>query len=551
MGNWHAWENLFVRSKTCDVSIENLMAFSVVNNTSIGSRRFLDFTGAHTWGSPTSITGNRVLDPTGEWGMMIGNFGPYLVVDNVLRLGDKTRGIRMTWGDQTFIGNSYSRADAVEERGRFRRIDEKTVSASTIPDTLPTLPATPPRHHRKIFDLPAAAYDSAIQEAIDQAAELSGQRPVVHLPKGAYNIARTLVIPKGCDLQLIGDGASDVATRMVWTGPADGVILRVEGPSKATLQDLQLQARSSRALLIEAPDLDGGRIFADQLNTNGPTRPLHGRTAALRITGFEKTSLQLRALQGNGNGGLWVDVIGSGQESDAGSTIGIFTGAAGSAVGQYDLRRGGRLVVRGVYHEKSSDSLNGLHLTDRGLLSIDATRFSYATSPSAPTVAADNFRGVFTLATCILLPVGSRETCRFELRGDGSQGSVLALNNQFWVWKPGTSAETVWMNQAKPPAHGGLIGCNMISSNEEAVPKGFKFLDNLGDHRIPATAKSAAGPQDNEGVDDVTILRHVAAIRANRPLYPLAALGGQTDIRIHRVVASGGRGATVEIRALP
>ena len=105
-------------------------------------------------------------------------------------------------------------------------------------------------------------------------------------------------------------------------------------------------------------------------------------------------------------------------------------------------------MVRGVYHERSSDSLNGLHLTDSGMLSIDATRFSYATSERSPTVAADNFRGLFTLATCMLMPVETQETCRFELRGDGSRTSVLALNDQFWVQKPGTSADTVWLNRA-------------------------------------------------------------------------------------------------------
>jgi hypothetical protein len=359
------------------------------------------------------------------------------------------------------------------------------------------------------------------------------------------------MIPKGSDLQLIGDGASEIATRLVWTGPQNGVILQIEGPSKATVQDLQLQAGSSRALLIETPDQSGRRIFVDQLNTNGPTRQRHGRTAALRVSGFEKTSLQFRALQGNGNGGSWVDVLGRGQDSDTGSTVGIFTGAAGSAAGQYDVRQGGRLVVRGVYHEKSSDSLNGLHLTDRGLLSIDATRFSYATSAESPTVAADNFQGVFTLATCILLPVGSRETCRFELRGDGSRASVLALNNQFWVWKPGTSAQTVWKNQTVPPAHGGLVGCNMISSNKDALPAAFQFLDDAGDLPIPPGVKSNAGPQDDRAVDDITILRHVAAIRAIRPFAPLALSDEKTDVRVYRVFATGGSGATVEFRAVP
>lgn len=190
MGNWHAWENLFLRSKTSDVSIANLMAFSVVNNTSIGSKCFLNFSSGHTWGAPTSITGNRILDPTGDWAMILDNAGPYLVVDNVMRLGKTARGIRMTWADQTLVGNVYTRENAVEERGRFRRIAEKVVAEKAIPDTLPALPPTPPRRERRIFELPVTADAAAIQHAIDQAARLSGQRPVVHLPMGAYKIDR-------------------------------------------------------------------------------------------------------------------------------------------------------------------------------------------------------------------------------------------------------------------------------------------------------------------------------------------------------------------------
>ena len=129
--------------------------------------------------------------------------------------------------------------------------------------------------------------------------------------------------------------------------------------------------------------------------------------------------------------------------------VAVFTGATGSASGQYDVKQNGRLVVRGVYHERSSDSLNGLHVTDQGTLSIDATRFSYATSPTAPTVAADNFRGVYTLATCMLMPVETKTSCRFELRGDGSGASVLALNNQFWT--------PSLQNLCKPPASRGPI----------------------------------------------------------------------------------------------
>ncbi|UCG56537.1 MAG: hypothetical protein JSU70_16940, partial [Phycisphaerales bacterium] len=550
MGNWHAWENLFVRSRIADVGIMNLMAFSVVNNTSLESNRFLDFETGHTWGSPTSITGNRVLDPTGDFAMNLSNAGPYLVVDNTFRCTGQSRAVQMTWADQTFVGNTYMSTDAVAERGRFRRIIEETVDGKSIPDALPTLPPTPPLRQRKIFEVAVGASSVEIQRAINEASKLAGQRPVVHLPMGNYGVDQTLVIPAGCDIQLIGDGAGETATRLNWAGAEDGVLLRLDGPSRAILRDFYIHAPNARGLLIEDADQPAGRIFADQLNVNGPHQEHKPRTAALRINGLDETDVLLRALQGSGNGGVWVEVIGGPNAASAGNQVSIFTGATGSAAGQYDVSGGGRLVVRGVYHERSSDSLNGLHLTDSGTLCIDATRFSYATSPNAATIGADDFHGLFTLATCMLMPVETKETCRFELRGDGRNASVLALNNQFWVHLPGTTADTVWRNLASPSARGGLVGCNINTSNKEAAPKGFEFLANIGDSPDPAKSRSGAGPlEDRGGVDDATIMRHLAPLRKARVWLPSETPMGATNVRIHRVMVAGGSPAAVEIRA--
>ncbi len=550
MGNWHAWENLFLRSRIADVSIINLMAFSVVNNTSVKSNRFLDFETGHTWGSPTSITGNRILDPTGDFAMRLSNAGPYLVVDNTFRCRGKTRAVQMTWADQTFVGNTYTDIDAVAEHGRFRRIAEKTVDAELIPDALPKLPPTPPQRKRMVFEVNAGASSSQIQQVINEASKLAGQRPVVHLPMGNYKLDQTLFIPANCDIQLVGDGAGETATRLNWAGVDGGVLLRLEGPSHAVLRDIYLHAPNARALLIEDADQPGGHIFADQLNVNGSQQKYQPRTAALRINALAQTDVLLRALQGSGNSGVWVEVIGGPNAASARNQVSVFTGATGSAAGQYDVSRGGRLVVRGVYHERSSGSFNGLHLTDSGTLCIDATRFSYTTSAQAATIGADNFRGLFTLATCMLMPVETKETCRFELRGDGSNASVLALNNQFWVHQTGTSADTVWLNLAKPPARGGLVGCNINTGNREAAPKGFEFLANVGDSPDPAKSKSGAGPLDDRGgVDDATILKHLAPLRKARVWLPTETPTGVTDVRIHRVMVTGGNPAAVEIRA--
>src|SRR6185437_1218305 len=146
-----------------------------------------------------------------------------------------------------------------------------------------------------------------------------------------------------------------------------------------TLRDFYINAGGARAIVVENADQPGGRIFADQLNASGPAGKTSGRSAALRVVGLSKTDCLFRALQGSGNRGSWVDVVGDPNIRDAKNQISIFTGATGSAAGQYDVSKNGRLVVRGVYHERSSESLSGLRLTDSGSLTIDATRFSYAT----------------------------------------------------------------------------------------------------------------------------------------------------------------------------
>lgn len=547
MGNWHVWESVFTGSKEADLSSINLMAFSVVNNASSNSKCFFDFSTGHTWGSPVSLTGNTVRNITGPWAVLLDNAGPYLVVDNTFLLPDTARAVRMTWADQTLVGNTYHTTNAVEERGRFRRIGEKINSKAE--GHLPAAPGTVSRVERRVFEVPAGAEADIIQQVIGEAARLGGQRPVVHLPMGNYTIKQTLVIPGGCDLQLIGDSPGETGTRLNWAGTAEGVVLRLEGPSRATLRDFYIHAGPARALRVEGADQPGGRIFADQLNANGPSSlRTAGRTAAVRMNGLDHTDVLLRAQQGSGNAGTWIEVVGGPGSASATNQVSVLTGATGSAAGQYQVSQGGRMVVRGVYHERSSDSLNGLSLFDSGTLSIDATRFSYATSPSAPTVAAENFRGLFTLATCMLMPVETKASCRFELRGDGSQASVLALNSQFWIHQP-TTAEDVWLNKAVPPAGGGLLGCNVNTSNKEAAPRGFEFLANVGEHTDPAKSRSGSGPLEDRGpVDDSTILRHLAPLRQTRVWLPSDRPAGLTDVRIYRVMASGGTDATVEFR---
>lgn len=558
-GNFHAWQSLFVNSSVADIGSANLMVFSFVNNTSIGSRRFLDFESGHTWGSPMTVSGNRILNPTDDFPLRLGDGGPYLIMDNVFKLpaGSCNQAAKMTWGDQTFIGNSYTTTNEVKENGRFRRVAESVIDSRAIDAALPTLPPAPPRRSRTIIEVPAGADAATIQKAIDQAARLRGQRPVVHLPMGNYKIAKTLVIPAESDVQLVGDSAGETGSRLDWTGPAGGLLLELEGPARATLKDLYLGAPNARAMAVENADQPGGKIFADQFNVGGPTRlrknsgqGVEAIPVALRVNGLVETDVLFRCLQGSGNAGTWVEV--NGQNSVVGdhNQISIFTGAASSADGQYMVRNGGRLVVRSVYHEKSTDTPHGLYLSDSGTLAIDACRFSCRTSPETPLVSLQNFHGMLTLATSELLPVDATNTCRFEITGNGADTSALAIDDLFWVYEPEVTSEKVWLNKALPPAHGGLMGCNMNTQRQGIFKTGgFGFLDNLVTHNEPVREAIAGAGQVANSLSDAELLNYLAPLRTARVWLPGDTPEHVTDLRIYRIMVRGDATPVVEFSA--
>jgi hypothetical protein len=531
-GNFHAYQCLFLRSTTADIGTANLMTFSFINNTSIGSKCFMDWTSGHSWGSSTTISGNRIIDPTGEWALRLGNGGPYLVMDNIIKTRPDAKApiAGMTWGDQAFIGNTYTVENPVKEAGRFIRFDEKVVDPKTIDVTAPVMPPTPPRTARMVFNVPLAAEAKTIQAAIDEAAKLKGQRPVIHFPKGIIKINQTLTVPAGVDLQLIGDGASENSSVLQWTGPAGGVLLQLEGPSVAVVRDLAIDTGTGTGLRLTNCDQPGGKIFADQLNI--PGRNPDNSPYGLLVNGVEESDVQLWCLQGATFCKAWMKVVG-GKKLAAGKPapgqITVLCGATGSADAQYAVEQGGKLVVRGVYHEMSGDAPQGILLNDRGNLSVDATRFSYKTSPTTPLVKAENFKGQFALLTELLLPVDSTHTARVEISGDGTDSNLLILGNLFWVNETEVTADKVFKNAANPPAKAALLLCNM---NGNVIKGGFGRLDNRGND-TPEFIRAMLKP-----------------VRESRIWPPQANKPGLTNVQIHRIMVTAGKdGVDVELTA--
>jgi len=70
--------------------------------------------------------------------------------------------------------------------------------------------------HRPVVEVAVGSSGTQIQQAINSAvAQYNGQRPVVHIPKGTYNLANYgYLFPANSDVQLVGDGM--LATVLVY-----------------------------------------------------------------------------------------------------------------------------------------------------------------------------------------------------------------------------------------------------------------------------------------------------------------------------------------------
>jgi hypothetical protein len=267
-GNFMIYRSLFQRSTVADVTIGNTSWFSMHNNVSVGSRRF--FQSAQIGANPAAIImqNNRILDTTDPVSIYNGNVGPLTLIDNEIR---SRAGIRSgpavelddpaPGQDAISVGNKFTVANPIAMRAKVDRmlsIGDQRVGASQISSVLPVLPGTAKNLGRTVHEVGVGASADTIQAAIDNAAASGADGAIVHLAPGNYNLTKTLTIPAGKKVQLMGDS---LATMIYWQGPAGGPVIDLPGPSLATVRDLRIIARDATAIRIGKADQPGGRIF--------------------------------------------------------------------------------------------------------------------------------------------------------------------------------------------------------------------------------------------------------------------------------------------------
>ncbi|WP_046242432.1 glycosyl hydrolase family 28-related protein [Hymenobacter terrenus] len=506
-GGFHVYNAVFRRSTVADVVIQNTSYFSLRNNYSEGSRAFFvsKFIGNNS--AQVTLQNNVVLDAL-DTPIQMENSGPLLLLDNVVRsrAGQTAPAVAMTTSppaDLIAVGNTFTVANPIAANGRAYLLDNQTVARGAVSPVVPTPPGPPPAVARTVYELPATATGAAIQAALNQATtQHGGQRPVVHLAAGTHDVAATLVVPAGSDVQLVGDGLES-GTRLSWTGPAGQPVLRLAGPSRATLRDLEVYAPGTTGLLIENADQTGGRVFLEQAEVSGEQYGLHAN-------GLQAARVELHNF-GHADSGRGVRVDGPAGGGPTGRCL-LFGGASSNNTYSYDVAAGGYLLAEDVWYEGAPPTF--VNLTGAGTFTLNG--FRAALGRPGPNLPPTN-----PAAVGINVEAGFRGTAAFWC-GE-IDGSLV-------VQSGATAAARL------------LAGClqiaqqNFFTNNARAAPAALlqsKWYN-------PASGVQAA---PNVGtVTDVELRQALTQLRAERalPSVPPPLAAGLTDVRAYRLAIHGG-----------
>ena len=507
-GNFRVYNSILRNSRTADFGIGNTGGFSMRHNFSVGSRRFIEAGGTN---NPAYITiqGNIILDTIDPYSISIGNQGPIFLYDNVIR--SRSRGqfgvvfiaAFSADSDAFAIGNTFTEKNPIGVNNRLTEIDSVIVEKDALDLVIPDPPGTPPNFHRPVIEVPADANASAIQQAISAAiTKYKGQRPIVHLQAGAYEVASTIIIPANADVQIVGDGAM---TQLTWRGPGLGPVISLLGPSKASLSELQVHgADAVEGVVASNIDQPGSRVFMEGVELRNASN------ANLFVDGLDYALVDAadigHAFQRTGSG---IKVVG-GPLAAAGNPqtarVNIFSGSSSGEILPHDFSNGAKVLVRDLWYESSPSPLQ-LQVKGRGTVTMENCLVSLKASEAAAYNISD-LNGKVAI-------IGNYTEGRVVVSGDGTKAQVLNLGAVSQIASP------YFFNSASPRAATGLLNSREVTTT---------------------IVGSRTKQTPNQGTIDSAFVKAMLAQTRAAALEPLTALpAGATDLRFDRVWVVNGR----------
>lgn len=490
-GNFRVYDSVFRHSSVSDLLMQNTGVFSVRGNFSIGSKAFYTSLAAINHPASVEIQGNTILDPQDSRAIRLGNQGPGLLLDNIIRSLPAASGPVVAWrsaidSDVVSVGNTFTVTAPVSANGRFVTVADRVVANASIDVAEPRLPGPWPNRHRRVVSVSPSADGAAIQDAIDAASQ-NGGRTIVHIPYGPHDISATLTIPPG-DVQLVGDG---YGTILKWTAAAKGPVVRIVGPTTATLRELQIDgAAKADGISIENIDQPGSRLYLEALQTRA------GVETNLVLDQLRNATIDLVDFEHADTKGVSVTVLGS--------KATIFSGASSNNALSYDVSGGGRLVIRDTWYEGAVPArFANIH----GIA-------DFTVQASRAAIAAGQDRPAFTIAdlTGRVALLDTHFDDRIAITGDGSRAEILALGlfrefSNLPIVEDSTApaARTVMINSRQRARLQGLLSVGSFSV-ANLGQSDAQFIDRL---LKDARERLSPGPLHDvpPGVSDLRMFR--------------------------------------------
>jgi hypothetical protein len=513
-GIFHAYNNVFNGSTKADLDILNTGVFNFRNNFSINSNKFLNEEYMYANAAVTRLQGNKVIIPSNNdcQGCTVfqGNMGPTIFTDNTFVSPPNAASPPIFFSslyppDCVSIGNTYTTQNTIScssntgGTGRLISRFDQVVSPSVINKTPPTLPQVLPNYNRQVFDVPANSQSSAIQQAIQQASQLCGQRPIVHLPYGNYLLNQTVVIPGNCDIQLVGDGNQ---TSLQWQGGAGPAIV-LQGPSRAILRDFFLNAGNAIGIEVRKADQPGARIYMQQ------PWILTSSVAGLFVDGLDYTSVELNNFNLSytanppATSGIALKVVGGPLAQNGSPRYGhtnLFAGAMALNYVSIQASQGASALVRDAWYEGGNTSTYA-QIQGNTNVTLEGSRIAVPTSGDA--VQISNL--ACNVALMSLMPEAD-----VTINGIG-RGNVWVLGNNF------DTATRYYSNSSS-----GILG-----------------FFNL--NRYYSSSSGMLAIPDITAIPNSSFIRTVLAQSRSAHPSPIRDLvGGLTDTRFYRVTVELG-----------
>ena len=433
-GSLHPYRSLFVDNKT-DIRIDVGFPFlSVVSNQSFNAGQFLYTANLGQNGGALLVKGNLIANssasrPTIE----MGTLGPIMFLDNTFATSGTTNTIRLFNGlpaDFLAVGNQYTVANwiGVESNPssgapKINLVDNTLTSLGSLNLTRMLLPPAATNLNRHTVEVSASAGDAEIQAAVYSVTNWAGQGPVIHLPLGGHSFSKTVVVPGGLDVNIVGDGWLD---QLTWGGSAgQGPMFRLRAPAKASLQQLSANeyAKGDAVVYVEGANAVGSRVLLQDCSINQCV------SQNLWIDDCPNLTVEMDG-DGHGNtmsggtSGVSIEQTGRGK-------FRLFCADSGSNWRTYKSENGGEMYVETSWYEDHTADINYASIAGGGTVTFLSGKMASGgggNNQNGNSFAVANWNGQFTFGL-----IGA-VTDTLKVSGSGS-GSVW-LTDSSGLWMP-------------------------------------------------------------------------------------------------------------------